>query len=614
MYRKLFILWALLLASHFALASSAETFSNPIISGTWADPGFIRVGSDYYSVCSTQGWQPGAHIIHSKDLLNWEYIGYGYREHSEIPPGLTYRGGWGLEMGYNPNNQTFLIYAPMSDGNLYAYYSKDPAGPYESKPMGRLGTDPGFFVDDDNKVYLICSEKAVIWEMTSDGLSIKRKVCRIKKKDIPIFEGPGLFKHGRYYYLLYSAYGTGAYDGGLIGTMRARDLAGPWERDPDNPQLLTDPNAAIQGPQHGTLVETQNGQWYLAYHAHELSHYSLARQMYLEQIEWTDDGWWRCVNGKVPSRDVARPDLAEHKVILRQSDEFDSPELSLQWFFLTKPDFSGESWSLTDRPGYLRIRTGTGDIGSIESQPCVFLQRVMNKYFEFSTEVTFDAGQDGHAAGLHMFHDPKMNFWLATTIRNGNTTIEVGKYNDGKRTELYSTENTIGDKVYLKIAVDGSEHASFYYSGDGSNWKRLGDTIYFGDSFADFRNGEKGDPDLGWASVGKKNRWTGTTFGVFATGGQAEPTNAYFDYIRVNQFDAETVRILCFGDSITQGVGAVSQGGFRGPLKELLTDAGIRTDFIGSVGHTGTPPTITDPEHESDSGRRISRVTRDYVR
>jgi hypothetical protein len=41
------------------IAMPADKFKNPIISGTWADPGFIRVADDYYSVCSTQGWQPG---------------------------------------------------------------------------------------------------------------------------------------------------------------------------------------------------------------------------------------------------------------------------------------------------------------------------------------------------------------------------------------------------------------------------------------------------------------------------------------------------------------------------------------------------------------------------
>jgi len=519
-------------------AMPADEFKNPIISGTWADPGFIRVADDYYSVCSTQGWQPGAFVIHSRDMLHWEYIGHAYREHPEIPPGKTNRGCWGLDIGYNPNNKTFIIYAPLSNGTLYAYYSKDPAGPYDVRQMGRLGTDPGFFADDDGKLYLICSEKAVIWELSRDGLSIMRDVAKIDKTGIRIFEGPAIFKRQGYYYLLYSANGTAPHEGGMIGTMRATRLEGPWEHDPNNPQLLTDPEAPIQGPQHGTLLETQNGQWFLAYHAHELSHFSLARQTYLEPVEWTKDGWWKCSNGKVPSRANKKPLLPEYILELAQSDEFSRPELGLQWFFLTKPDFSGESWSLTDKAGYLTINTKPGDISSVDSQVNIFQQRVINKKFEFTTEVSFDAAADREAAGLHLFHDPQMNLWLTTSADNRRKIIEVGKYNNGRRTNIYSVENDFGNTVYLKIAVDGNETATFYYGADSKKWNRIGTDVYFGDSFQDLRSGNKGDPDLGWIGVDGRNKWTGTTFGIFAVGGDnRNPNPAQFNYFRVTSFD-----------------------------------------------------------------------------
>ena len=44
-------------------------YSNPIVSGNWSDPGIIRVGEDYYAMCSSNEWQPGVPIIHSKDLI-----------------------------------------------------------------------------------------------------------------------------------------------------------------------------------------------------------------------------------------------------------------------------------------------------------------------------------------------------------------------------------------------------------------------------------------------------------------------------------------------------------------------------------------------------------------
>ncbi|MHC4528789.1 MAG: SUMF1/EgtB/PvdO family nonheme iron enzyme, partial [Planctomycetota bacterium] len=74
----------------------------------------------------------------------------------------------------------------------------------------------------------------------------------------------------------------------------------------------------------------------------------------------------------------------------------------------------------------------------------------------------------------------------------------------------------------------------------------------------------------------------------------------------VAEADPDALRILCFGDSITQGAGAASQGGYRGPLKELLTDAGVKTDFVGRANTPGLP----DGEHEGQGGRRISLLTR----
>ena len=524
------------LAIAFSPAAGGEagdTYRNPIVAGTWSDPGVIRVGEDYYSACSTQGWQPGAHIIHSKDLMHWGYVGHAFKHHPDVPRGRSNAGIWGLEIGYNPNNKTFLLYVPTNRGRVTAYYSADPAGPYKAKYMGRLGTDPGFFVDG-GRLYLLFSERATIFELTDDGLSIKREVVKIKRQGIPIFEGPDLLKRGQYYYLVYNSHGTGPHQGGRIGTMRAKQLEGPWEVDPGNPQLATDEKAELQGPQHPTLIQTQAGEWFCFYHAHDLKFYSLGRVMCMEPIRWTDDGWWRPAGGRIPTVVNKKPNLPEHKLKLADTDEFDAAELGLQWFFHCKPGYSGAAWSLTEKPGSLRVRTLPGDISKVNSLQNVFLQRVHLKRFTFEAKVTFDAQQGREAAGIHMYHDPKMNFWLASTVQDGKKTIEVGKYNNGTRTDMYSVPNTIGNTVQLKIIVDGREGATCHYSGDGRVWKQLGKRIYFGNSWRDLRDGRKGDPDLGWVGWKWRNKWNGATFGVFAKeGGAPLSKNADFSYLRV---------------------------------------------------------------------------------
>jgi lysophospholipase L1-like esterase len=77
--------------------------------------------------------------------------------------------------------------------------------------------------------------------------------------------------------------------------------------------------------------------------------------------------------------------------------------------------------------------------------------------------------------------------------------------------------------------------------------------------------------------------------------------------------EPEPLRILCFGDSITQGVAAQFQGGYRGPLKKLLDQESIQTDFVGTEGLGDASPNLPDPQHEGDSGRRLSKTTPESI-
>ncbi len=536
-------------------APSAAQYSNPIISGDWSDPGLIRVGGDYYSVRSSFGWQPGLPIVHSKDLIHWEYIGHGFTTHPKLLPGDTRYGIWGVEMGYNPNTKQFLIYAPTREGDIYVYNSDKPEGPYQSKLLGaNLGIDPGFFHDDDGRLYLIAN-KRVIHELTPDGLSVKRQVGTVNGSS-RYFEGPDIFKHGGWYYLLYSDGGTLPHEPSTISTLRAKTLEGPWEADPNNPNMFsTDNHARFEAPAHGTLIDTPGGQWYLTYHAHETAYYSLGRQFLMEPIEWTADGWWKPVHGKVPSLTAEAPDLPQTDYHLAQSDEFDSPKLGLQWFFTCPPDMTGTAWSLTQKPGDLIIRTQPGDLGSITALPAIFQQRVIDKLFTFETKLTFDAKDGAEAAGLQMYHDPEMNFALASTVSGGEKRITVTKYNLGVKKQWTATSNPVGSTVYLKIVVDGEESATCYFGPDGKTWRQVGGAIYFGASGHHLRNNMRGDPDLGWvgrykdatataAQINARNPalpnrsgnvWTAATFGLFAIrDGATASRDADFEYFYVS--------------------------------------------------------------------------------
>jgi xylan 1,4-beta-xylosidase len=79
------------------------------------------------------------------------------------------------------------------------------------------------------------TNRALIYELERDGLSIMRPVTQIDRSPYRLFEGPDIFKHGGYYYLLLSDGGTLPNEPTTITSLRARSLAGPWESDPTIP-------------------------------------------------------------------------------------------------------------------------------------------------------------------------------------------------------------------------------------------------------------------------------------------------------------------------------------------------------------------------------------------
>jgi xylan 1,4-beta-xylosidase len=503
-----------------AVRLGAADYANPIMAGDWSDPGIIRVGDEFYTVRSSFGWQPGLPIAASKDLIHWRYVGHAFSSLAKLQPGDTRNGIWGSEIGFNPNTHQFLVYAPTRDYEVYVFNADRPEGPWTMHSLGQnLGIDPGFFADDDGRAYLVLNRGQIL-ELARDGLTVKGTACQIDRRKWRYFEGPAIFKRAGYYYLLFSDGGTLPHQPSTISVLRSRAIAGPWEEDPANPVMFsTDNGAQFQGPAHGTLLQMPNNEWCVTFHAHELAFASLGRQMLMQPIEWTTDGWWRPTAGKVPTASARAPGLPRSDYALAQSDTFDGATLGLQWFFTCAPDFSGKTWSLTERPGWLRIHPTEGDLAALTALPAVFQQRVIDKKFSVRTTVTFAATHGREAAGLHFFHDPKRNFWLATSVHDGRRVVTVGKYNDGVRADLWETDlpRDAGDTVQLKIAVDGAESATFFYRlGSAGDWKGLGGAIYFGAADRDLREGRKGDPDLGWVGTNKSNTWTGATFGVFA--------------------------------------------------------------------------------------------------
>jgi beta-xylosidase len=119
--KRFFVLALFLSLSVLSLKAQSSdngdgTFTNPVIWADCPDPDVIRVGEDFYFVSTTMHLMPGAPVMHSKDLVNWEIVSYIFDRIEETPryslqEGTVYgRGQWATSLRYR-------------DGRFYAYFT-----------------------------------------------------------------------------------------------------------------------------------------------------------------------------------------------------------------------------------------------------------------------------------------------------------------------------------------------------------------------------------------------------------------------------------------------------------------------------------------------------------
>ena len=199
------------------------TYTNPVLYADYSDPDAVRVGDDYYMTASSFNCVPGLPILHSRDLVNWNLIGYAL---SKQPPfdvfsKVQHGGGvWAPCIRYHKNE--FYIYYPDPDFGIYMVKATNPAGPW-SEPLlvqgGKGLIDPSPLWDDDGKAYLVyalagsrAGVKSIILvnRMNPEGTKLIGNSIMVfdGHKDHPTVEGPKFYKRNGYYYIFAPAGGV----------------------------------------------------------------------------------------------------------------------------------------------------------------------------------------------------------------------------------------------------------------------------------------------------------------------------------------------------------------------------------------------------------------------
>lgn len=436
----------------------AQEYPKVIIPGDYPDPSIIRDGKDYYMTHSPFYYAPGFLIWHSRDLINWEPVCRALPDWdgSAMAPDLVkYKG-------------RFYIYYPAA-GTNWVIWSDDIKGPW-SKPVDLKisGIDPGHIADVDGNRYLYVNEGEVV-RLSDDGLSVtgeKKKVYdgweypKGWDTECMCLESPKLNYKDGYYYMTSAQGGTaGPATSHMVVSARSRNITGPWENSPYNPVVHTySGNDNWWSKGHGTLIDDVNGNWWIVYHAYAKGYHTLGRQTLLEPVEWTKDGWFRTKPSADPILSAApMPEEKRIKRGLCLSDDFEGPELGLQWTFWK--EYAPQSLAF----GRQTLRVDAKGSGPDDGR--LLLTTPEDKNYEVQVEV--HVGKK-NIAGLLLFYREKA---YAGVMSDGEKFIVC--QNADKKVEL---PDTLGKRFTVRLQNQGNNVRIMVGKGNGA-WTTLAENI-----------------------------------------------------------------------------------------------------------------------------------------
>ena len=496
-------------------ASYDRIYKNPVRRGFWPDPSVVAVGDDYYMVNSSFIYFPAIPISHSRDMINWEVIGYAVTDDDdamldELPGG---RGYWAADISYHDGRFFITATYRLSDeGTVYrrqmVVSSDKPEGPY-SKPVfiDEDGIDPSIFVDDDGRKYMLLNRGARIFELNSD--------CTKKISDATLLyygdnkrgvEGAHLLKKDGWYYLFLAEGGTGM--GHRITVARSETLFGRYEPCPYNPILKQeDDRLRIQKAGHGKPILCADGNWYMVYLCsrpvkgpdHIVS--NLGRETAVDRIEWTADGWPIVGNRRHPSDSAVAPMLGVTSVVAQASfmhydDDFTG--LDMEWMSVRSR--RGCVWT-ADNKLFLRC-------DKYEPSDICFRGVLLRKQssMDFDADITVCTGSmlvgEEYKCGLINYYDERTYVYMAVT-RTSEDSLKINVVShEGEDEVCGSCIVSYSDSVTLCEEVRGLERC-FYVSAAGE--RKLVAALPKVDFLCD-------------EGLGGGKRFTGATYGVFGVG------------------------------------------------------------------------------------------------
>ena len=525
------------------------TYTNPVINADYSDPDVCvgPSGEDYYMTASSFQCTPGLPILHSRDLVNWEIVGYALKSLYEGDCKLTEHynkvqhgnGVWAPSIRYHQGE--YYIYWGDPDHGVYMVKTKNPAGEWE-KPVcvirgkGYIDTTPLW--DEDGRCYLVngwansrskFASVLTVREMSADGTkAIGQPVIVFDGNGTEnrTCEGPKFYKRDGWYWIMCPA---GGVPEGFQLAMRSKSPYGPYEAK----KVLQQGKTAINGPHQGAWVHTKYGEdWFLHFQDKE----AYGRVMHLNPVDWST-GWPIMGKKGEPVTTYKKPKSSGTVVVNPvESDEFNAPTVGRQWQWQANYD---EKFGVPTAFGTMRIYTHKLDTDwkNLWTVPNMLLQKTPADEFTVTAKLRFTSKADGQMGGIIMMGH---NYQALVVRREGREfkllilTCQDADRGKAQQEELITTlKPTAEDKIDYKPGIHEDIYLQLRVSNAQAGAAHGGKPLV---SFAWSQNGKKFTP-CGSQYEMKQGKWIGAKFGFVAVDTNPKTDRGWIDadWIRVEK-------------------------------------------------------------------------------
>lgn len=444
-------------------------YENPIIPGFYPDPSIFREGEDYYLVNSSFEFFPGVPLWHSRDLVNWEQMGYILTRESQLPlERCRVSGGIYAPTLRRHNGIWYMITTNTHAGGNFLVHAEDIRGPW-SDPVwiDHDGIDPSLFWDDDGRVYytgtwIDGSNPQGIGQFeidvnTGKKLSETKTIWYGTGGRCP--EGPHMYKINGWYYLLIAEGGTEY--GHMVTIARSRSVWGPFESCPHNPILThrDDICSPFQALGHSDLVTDPEGNWWIVFHAirptnAQLHH--IGRETMLAPLRWDDAGWPVVNEGKSVTAAMTGPGEGVGSVPNNWKDSFRGNTFAPRWSWLRNPDMTNYTLSQDG----LTLRGSETTLDDIDTSTFLGIRQ---QQFDQRYETRMTLSGEGGCAGITVFHTAEHHYDLCVRRRGAGCAVWLRKRVADMQTE--SGPVLFADTDTLVLRIDTDRHTYRFFAG-----------------------------------------------------------------------------------------------------------------------------------------------------